>query len=241
MRTSISILIVEDEAIIAEDIRNILQDLSFENCFVAYNFEEALGIIESANIDLVITDIILSGQKDGVDLAKLLKEKYQIPFIYITSHADKLTVERATSHMPLGYILKPFQQEDLYITLKLALNQIKSSEESANALDFVKPTSVFIKEGSQHYNLNFSDLMWLKSEGNYIELHTVTKRIVLRLPMKEFMDKLPEDLFIRVHKSYAVNKNHIKTINYSSLFVGADELPIGRNYRDQLMSTLNTI
>ena len=105
--THIKILIVEDELIIAEDIRLQLVKLGYQVTGVAKDFGAALTLLEKDTPDLLLVDIVLKGERDGIELAEFVKEQYDLPVIFLTSHADKLTVERAKKVNPEGYLLKP--------------------------------------------------------------------------------------------------------------------------------------
>lgn len=98
-----------------------------------------------------------------------------------------------------------------------------------------------MKDGSQLSKVSFEDLYWVKSEGNYLEVHTHKKRFVVRSSLRKFLDRLPESKFFRVHKSYAVNISHIENINSSSVQIDGEHIPMGRNYKDELVSRLNTV
>lgn len=114
------ILVVEDEFIIAEDIRQILKSLGHEVVGVAMNYTQALDILEKHTIDMALIDIILGGSKTGIELAQFIKERYGFPFIFLTSHADAATVKKAKAVQPSGYLLKPFNKNDLFTTLEIA-------------------------------------------------------------------------------------------------------------------------
>jgi DNA-binding NarL/FixJ family response regulator len=121
------ILIVEDEPLIAEDIAGYLMEADFEIAGMAHDAEEALQLLEVTNPDGVLLDINLGDGMDGIGLAKIIREKYGFPFVYLTSHSDKATLERAKRTIPAGYLLKPFNGNDLMISLEIAIfNQLQS-------------------------------------------------------------------------------------------------------------------
>jgi AraC-like DNA-binding protein len=152
------ILVVEDEAIIAYDIKGILET----NYHVIINIktvEEAITIIEIEKPDLVLIDIQLRADKEGTDLGEYLIKKDVIPFIYITSLTDRMTLEKVKNTRPYGYIVKPFKTEDLETTVFLALNTFKyrkidnlrSENEILNDIPFR------IKETINYINQNLHD------------------------------------------------------------------------------------
>ena len=118
---NIKVLIVEDEPLIAEDIRMFLGNIDFSVAGVAYNSTKALDFLATRNPDAVLLDISIKGDKDGIDIAEIINKKYKIPFVYLTSHSDVHTVERAKHTLPYGYIVKPFDERDLLTSLEMAV------------------------------------------------------------------------------------------------------------------------
>lgn len=124
------ILIIEDEPIIAMDIKSYLRKLEYQVVGVAYNSEKALDMIYTRQPDLVLLDISIEGTKDGIEIATIINEKYDIPFLYLTSHSDQTTLERATETKPYGYLVKPFDEQDLKTSIAVALHNHRSNKAS---------------------------------------------------------------------------------------------------------------
>ncbi len=118
---TIQILVVEDEQIVANDIKMILQRLGYVVSGMASSGEDAIKKAEEINPDLVLMDIVLEGKMDGVEAASLIRYRFDIPVVYLTAYSDKKTLERAKVTEPFGYILKPFKDRDLYTTIEMAL------------------------------------------------------------------------------------------------------------------------
>ncbi len=114
-------LIVEDEPLIAEDIAVTLQHLDFITSGIAYNKENALKQLSVNTPDFVLLDINLSGKQEGIEIAREINQKYQLPFIFITSYSDKITLQEAKTTGPAGYIVKPFTEQTLYAAIEIAL------------------------------------------------------------------------------------------------------------------------
>lgn len=115
------VLIVEDEAIVATEIAFVLESLGYEIVDQVGNGDQALDLLASRDIDLVLLDIRIQGSLSGVDLARLIREKYDFPFVFLTAHADITTLESVKRTLPYGYIVKPFTDNDLRTTIELAL------------------------------------------------------------------------------------------------------------------------
>lgn len=115
-------LIVEDEVLVAYDLSTMLEQVGYTVPAVATSVEEALDAIEQYNPDVVLIDIMLEDERDGIDLGSMLQAEYDIPFLYVTSHADRTTVERAKATRPSGYLVKPFTEAEVYAATEIALS-----------------------------------------------------------------------------------------------------------------------
>lgn len=115
------ILIVEDEALVARDLVNTVKSLGYEVTDLVQNGEVVVQSVEKNLPDLAIMDIVLKGRVDGIEAAAILWEKYSIPVVYITSFADDLTFERAKLTEPFGYLIKPYEERELELTIEITL------------------------------------------------------------------------------------------------------------------------
>ncbi len=119
--SNINILIIEDEAIIAEDISDMLKQLDYDVCGIIHSSTQAIDYLGFHTPDLVLCDIMIKGDKDGIQVAEQIRAKKRIPFIYLTSLSDRPTLERAKKTLPYGYIVKPFNERDLLSGIEMAL------------------------------------------------------------------------------------------------------------------------
>lgn len=121
------ILIVEDEVFIAEELSYIVQELGFEITDIAFDAQSAINSLKKSEPDLAILDIRMHGRNQGFEIARYIKENLDIPFLFLTSFADKTTVEEAALLKPSAYILKPFNNLDIYSTLSVLTTEIDGS------------------------------------------------------------------------------------------------------------------
>ncbi|HVN25447.1 MAG TPA: HD domain-containing phosphohydrolase [Syntrophorhabdales bacterium] len=117
----IRILVVEDESVVSKDIQESLKGLGYGVCGTASAGEEAIRKAESLQPDLVLMDIVLKGDIDGVEAAETIRSKFHIPVIYLTAYSDEYTLNRAKVTEPSGYILKPFDERELHTTIEVAM------------------------------------------------------------------------------------------------------------------------
>ncbi|MGH8056619.1 MAG: ATP-binding protein [Candidatus Entotheonellia bacterium] len=129
------ILVVEDESIVASDIRRRLTNLGYAVVGMAASAQEAIEKAAENHPDLVLMDIVLKGPTDGVEAAEYIRAHLDIPIVYLTAYADDRTLQRAKITEPFGYILKPFEERDLHISIQMALykhqmeQKVQASEE----------------------------------------------------------------------------------------------------------------
>lgn len=117
----IKILVTEDEILIAREIEIALQDLGYTVVGLASDGEAALAKVAETKPDLVLMDIVIQGEQDGIETAQRIRDQFQIPIIFLTAYADADTLQRAKITEPFGYVLKPFQPQELNITIQVAL------------------------------------------------------------------------------------------------------------------------
>ena len=221
------ILIVEDELLIAETINETLLNAGYKNIRMTDSLEGAIKEIENTKPGLVLTDIEFGQIKNGIDLGNLLHSKYFIPFIFITSHSSADIINKAKYARPNAYIVKPFKSEDLLIAIELAVFNSVHKNEKVN-----EEQTLVVKEGRAMIKLQYDDILWLESSGNYTIINLSNgKRRVIRDSLGEFEKKLNPAVFIRIHKSYLVNKIFVSEIHTDKLFIKDRELPIGRTFQ----------
>lgn len=232
-----SILIVEDEPIICQDISFNILDMGHKIAGTASNFEDAVKLLKENNPDLVLLDINLEGEKDGVDLGKQLHNIYKVPFIYITSYYDKKTVDRAKETYPAAYIIKPFDEHDLALNVDLALYKYRKEHSVSSS----SSNKIFVKNNQDLVALQADDIFYIEAYDNYSRVFTENKEYLVSHTLKKIEEKLVPKGFIRIHKSYLVNFEKIETISEGMVFMGEYKLPIGKAYRSQLQDFLVTL
>jgi PAS domain S-box-containing protein len=122
------VLVVEDEALVAEEIRDRLQRLDVDVVAIADTGEQAIRVTEETRPDLVLMDIRLKGALDGIQAAALIRERFDVPVVYLTAHSDPSTLDRAMEGASFGYVLKPFQEKDLRIAIASAVSRARSEQ-----------------------------------------------------------------------------------------------------------------
>jgi PAS domain S-box-containing protein len=141
------IMVVEDERITAADLEASLEDLGYAVTAIAASGKQAIRGAETTLPDLVLMDIRIKGEMDGIDAAREIRQRFDIPVIYLTAHADDETLERAKSAEPLGYIVKPFQASELGAAIKMALHKHKVDKDAKQRQEQLSATLNTLGEG----------------------------------------------------------------------------------------------
>lgn len=247
---SCKILIVEDEFTIAEHLRSALELLGHCVTGVVGRVSEALDSLRHNRPDLVLLDINLRGELDGIDLATRLRAEHHIPFVFLTSQANAATVARAKQTRPHGYLVKPFDEQDLYVALEMALAHAAAERvpaappAPAAAPEPVAsaPDGIFLRDRKQMVKVRFSELCYLKADGNYTTLYTTSgSKLTTSYPLKHVEERLPKAEFVRVHKSFIVALHRISAFDSQSLCIDGHTVPVGRAYQAALLGRLNLL
>lgn len=125
------VLIIEDEGLIAAEIESTLEMLGYEVCGRAMNGDKALDLFKNTNPDIALLDINIKGSLSGIDLANVIREKYNFPFVFLTSYSDLETLKEVQKTLPYGYIVKPFSDKDLRSNLELALYKFQEEKQGS--------------------------------------------------------------------------------------------------------------
>src|SRR3989304_10561163 len=120
------IMIVEDERIVARKIHKSLEKLGYDVCALAPTGEEAVQKAGETRPDLILMDIVLKGTMDGIEASEQIRRLFNIPVVYLTAYANEKVFQRAKITEPYGYILKPFEDKELYIAIEIALHRNQS-------------------------------------------------------------------------------------------------------------------
>jgi two-component system, LytTR family, response regulator LytT len=229
------ILIAEDEAIIAESLYQVLSDLGYDPLEPCGSSEEAIAEIDKNVPTLALVDIHIGKQFSGFLVAQKLCDR-SIPFIFVTALYDKETVKRAAEFNPAAYLVKPFNKENLFTTIELAIanNNPRVNNKS------ISTEHIFVKDGTNEISILPADITHIESAGAYINIFMLSgKRHLIKSSLQEFLTQHNINTLAQVHKSYIINIIHIKAIKYDEVLVNEIMIPIGRSYRNNLRDKLN--
>jgi DNA-binding LytR/AlgR family response regulator len=246
-----NVLVVEDESIVSKDIQHSLKKLGYNVVGAASTGERAFELASSEKPDIILMDIMLKGDINGVETAQRVKEELQIPIIYLTAYADESTLEKAKVTEPYGYIIKPFKEVDLHTSIEMALYKFSKEKEVLKARDLFyslienKDSNgfIFVKSKSRLVKIKTSDIYFVEALKDYVVINTLDSRYTIHSTMKDIVAKLEPDNFIRVHRSFIVRLDKIASIEYPNLHLENDKkiIPIGGSFKEDLIKKLNLI
>lgn len=229
-----SVLIVEDEPLIADDLSFHLQDIGITDIRIALKYDHALKKLSEQAFDLVLLDVNLSGEKDGIDLARFINRTHPTPFIFITSYYDTGTITRAKEVDPIAYILKPFSKHDIQVNVEMAFYKIQSESRA-------RPEKFFIKDKEGLVSIDPDDIDYVEAFDNYAKIFSGGQAYIISHTLKSIEEKLLAFGFERVHKSYLVNFARISMISDGYVFFGKARVPLGRAYKSDFMAKISLL
>ncbi|WP_258098635.1 LytR/AlgR family response regulator transcription factor [Marinoscillum pacificum] len=234
------ILIVEDDPLIADSLEVIVEETNYTCCGKAESVTEALNLISDTTPDLLLLDINLDGANEGIELAEIVQKREKIPAIFITAYSDEKTVDRASKTNPLGYLIKPFREAEVRVALKLAFAAIEREQSNMENLMDADGT-VYVKDRNGYLRVNIPEIMFIQANDVYSHVITNNIKCMISKPLKQVEEIVKAYGFMRVHKSYVVNKKAIQQIKDQHIIIGEHAIPIGRVYREELMQQLRLL
>ena len=246
------VLIVEDELIVAKDIKHSLERINYEVVGFASDVSETIELIKQNQPDVVLMDIMLRGGDSGIDAAEIIRKDFKIPVIFLTAYADSATLERAKRAESYGYIIKPFKMVDLQTSIELAVYKHTKEMEVERERDLlstivengdVSSNEIYVRASSKLVKIKKEKILFVEALKDYVILHAEDKKFTIHTTMKDIESKLGNKEFVRIHRSFIVRLDKIESIELPNLRLEKDNhiLPIGGSYKDELFGRINTI
>lgn len=244
----IKILIVEDEMIIGAKVSMFLTELGYEVTGILPRAEEVIGQLDESRPDIVLLDIQLRGDMDGITLAQILQKDYHIPVIYLTANSDDATFQRAKETNPYAFLSKPFKKTDLQRAVELTVNLMAGhapedhkepghSEES----QYILSDRIFVRSKDKMVKILFGEILYIEAERNYCRIFTESKEYLLTMPMKSLEDQLPPAMFQRIHRSHIVNLAQVDEVDEGAVLIGQKSLPLSKSLKEEFLRRIKTI
>jgi DNA-binding response OmpR family regulator len=242
MDTKIRILIVEDEALIADEIRRTLEGLGYEVAGRYYDYDTAAAALIQTDADLVMLDINLGEgtDKGGIALAGILKAQNPKPFLFLTAYSDADTVAKAAALHPSNYLVKPLSPQALFVAIQLALAHTQEGPRLPAAdLDFF-----YVKVGTRKQKIFWREVYCMEASKNYVLLFVngLVGNYPVRGSIAFVWERLmPESLrknFFKLGRSLALNSQHVTASNESTIVCGGRTFDNGGRLSEAQLETL---
>jgi DNA-binding LytR/AlgR family response regulator len=236
----IKVLIVEDNPITAQDLEEILTENGIAVVGIARTANQAINKARDLQPDILVMDIKLDGEKDGITAVQDIYKTTYYPVIYLTANTDREHVEKAYATAPAAFLSKPFDHKDLVHAIELAfVNHYKQVFNASEIPEMNK--SIFLKHGEKYEKISIDDIQLVNADGSYSKVVTKNKTYSISMNLQSLADKIKNPLFFRLHRSYIVNLACITGFDNQHVFVGELSVPYSKNYREDLMKFLNKL
>lgn len=241
IQNTVNVIIVEDDFLIADFIEKSLVAFGYNVVAVCNSYNGFATAINNFLPDIVLIDIRIEGEKNGIDVASYLRDNKDVPFIFISSLSDKTTIDAAKKTLPAAYLIKPFEEEDLYAAIEVALMnfaQRKNNSLAPTEGNIVLENAIFIKQKQVLVKVNKADIFYLEAKDNYVKIFTQADSFLIRQSLNDIHQILPNH-FYRVHRSYMVNLNFIEQIRYEELLLTNNfVIPLSRSIYADLVDRI---
>ena len=233
-----SVFIVEDEVIISADLAMQLSKAHYQVLGTVDTGQKALAFLKEQQPDIVIMDVQLKGDLDGIDVANQVNKLYDIPVIFLTSNTDTATFNRARLSFPHAFLSKPFRIKDVIHSIQIALES--QEERPDDDLEFLTDR-VFIRNGELLEKVLYDDILFIEADGAYTKIITAKKQFLLSQTLKKTEARITSDKLIRIHRSYMVNIRNVDSISEGYLYIRKYKIPVSRSLRDTVIRLFKTL
>jgi DNA-binding LytR/AlgR family response regulator len=231
-------LVIDDEPLAISLLRDHISKVSFlQLAGVFSNPLEALVTFNNNPVDLIFLDIQMP-QLNGVQFMQLLQNRAQV---IVASAYQEYAIE-GFEHNVVDYLLKPISFERFYRAAEKAYNQKNPSTQLAKSQESIPLTGgyIFVKVENKMVRVELDDILYVEGLKNYVSIYTKTQRIISLQVMKQLEEILPPNRFVRVHKSYIVALDKIKSIEKQEIQIKEEIIPVGNTYADHFFSLVES-
>jgi DNA-binding LytR/AlgR family response regulator len=228
-------IIVDDEPIARKGIERLVTKISQLKLLNSFNSAEAAAeFINTTPVDLIFLDINMPGV-NGIDFARSIPKHTLIIFTtaYSEYALDSYEVDA------IDYLVKPIDPAKFRKAVDKAITyySLLLDEEKKN-VEEVADECIFVKSDRKFFKVNLKDILFIEGLKDYVIIQMESQRLITRMNVKTIHDMLPASIFLRINRSYIVNKNHIESFDNNDVFIRSYEIAIGNSYRDEFFKEL---
>ncbi len=237
MENIISCVVVEDDPVAQKVLEVVIQKTAFLSLKKSFSDPvEATAYLKTERVDLLFLDIEMPGIT-GLELLSLLDYK---PSVIVVTAQQQYAVQ-AFEHNVLDYLVKPVSDYSRFLKAVLKAKEVKESKKQPVAVGKSEAPPLFVKVDSLLHNINLNSILWIEAYGDYVKINTDQKMLMILSTLKGIEGKLPENQFVRVHRSFIVNIKRIDNIDPSNLQMGTKIIPISATHREALINKINLL
>lgn len=229
-------IIVDDNKMARTAIRFLIEQVDFltlkQECASPV---EAFNYLKTEDVDLVFLDVEMPGMT-GIELIKNLEKR---PIIILITSKKDYAVEAFELNVA-DYIIKPVNLARFTMAVSRAKELFDSKDQVMDANQRSKDY-IFVRSNSILTKIKLDDIIYIQALGDYVNIYTPEKRYTIHCTLKSMEEKLPANKFYRLHRSYLVSLNHVDTVEDTTVYIGKHHLPIGEQFKKELLKKLNLI
>lgn len=235
------ILLLEDEVLVAADIKYMLEQSGFEVVGHVASGQEVSEMARTLKPDVALLDIEVQGPVNGIEAGRRIREEFGTPIIYLTKLDETYNMAKETA--PHDFLPKPVDPERLKRSIELAVK----SHQTNPGRDIVVEINgvVYIKDTESKTRMNFDDILYFEADGSYCNIQSKVKRLMLSRSMGNVLDALHQikggERFLQVNRSQAVNIHHVNKIQGNMLLIEDKTFHIGPTYREKVLPMFPSI
>ena len=229
--------------IIAARISLHLEQLGYTVAGILPRGEEAVLHCRKSPPDLLLLDVHIAGELDGIDTARVLqKEGIHVPIIYLTANSDPATFDRAKRTGPHAFLSKPYRKQELGRAIELAVLAARpGGQEVPDDGAHLLTDRIFVRHKNQMVKLYLRDILYVEAERAYCKIVSASTEYLLSIALGQLAEKMAADDFLRVHRSFLINLRHIEAIAENHVVVGERAIPVGKSHRAEFLRRINLI
>ena len=234
----IKVVIVEDEPLVAFDLKKQLEKTGMAVSDIFESGEEVLESLKQSVPDIILMDVRLYGSLDGIDTAHEINKHYEVPILFLTANTDSGTFNRAKLTFPHAFLSKPFRIHDVLHAIELALEMSDGGSGESHSEKYLSDR-VFIKSSEYLQKVMYAEILYLEAEGAYTNIITEEKKYVISQTLKKVESKIEVPYLLKIHRSFIINIQNVDKISDGFVHIGKHRIPVSRTHRDELYKMLN--
>jgi len=214
---NISVLIIEDTKAESDALVKVLEANNYNIVGIATSYKDALNLFYNNKIDIVVIDIFLNGNPDGITFAETINvvPGAAKPFVFLTSSTDRKIFERAKLTQPFSFLMKPFNELEILYAIEMAVEKFYAQNDvflSDEEDTVISKEYLFIKKGKSLKKVLLKEIVFIEVEEKYCNIITEREKFVILISLTKILDLLDNDIFSRTHRNFIVNTEKIVEI-----------------------------